>query len=366
MQKIYTDTSIGGFAMNLKLISVVVPMYFEEQVVEECYNRLTVMAVKNNLNYELVFVDDGSRDKTPELLETIAKGDLRVKVVRLSRNFGHQAAVTAGIDNASGDCIVIIDADLQDPPEIIPEMVKLWLEGYEVVYGKRKSREGENLFKLITAKIYYRVLDKMCSVKIPLDTGDFRLIDRKVAEALKNMHEHNRFLRGMCSWAGFKQIPIEYERKERFAGKTKYPVRKMFKLALDGIASFSTKPLKFIEYIGAIFILTALLLLLQYIISTFSDYDVSSKSLKIVFIATILMGGIQLLSIGIIGEYIARIYEESKGRPLYIVDKKINLNYKVTHLTSSIHKSIKFRRDLIKPIQQIEQHLLEENEYNIK
>lgn len=315
--------------MNSKLISIVVPMYFEEEVVHECYKRLTRVAEENNLNYELVFVNDGSTDKTLEILENIAQEDMHVKIISLSRNFGHQIAVSAGLDKTQGDAVVIIDADLQDPPEIIPEMISLWEKGYDVVYGKRKKREGESYFKLITAKAFYRFLDRMSNVKIPMDTGDFRLMDRKVIEALKKMPEHNRFLRGMSSWVGFKQIPLEYERKERFAGETKYPFKKMIKLALDGIFSFSAKPLKIVEYAGISTIALAVLTLIFIVTMELMGANMFSLGWSIGLAILVFLSGVQLLSIGVIGEYISRIYDESTGRPLYIVDKEINIEKEI-------------------------------------
>lgn len=321
--------------MSLKFISIVVPMYFEEAVVEECYKRLTSVASSNNFHYEIIFVNDGSRDKTPELLEIIAMKDPHIKVICLSRNFGHQIAVTAGIDKSKGDAVVIIDADLQDPPELIPEMIKLWEKGYEVVYGKRKKREGESFFKLATAKIFYRVLNSMSSVPIPMDTGDFRLMDRKVLEVLKKMPEQNRFLRGMCSWAGFRQIAFEYERKERFAGKTKYPLKKMLKLAEDGFISFSSKPIKFIEYGGILTLFIAFLSIIYLFINLITGFKGPGLQWILIFTAVAFIGGIQLLSIGLLGEYISRIYDESKERPLYIIDKEINMEN-----TGEIHDKI--------------------------
>jgi len=311
--------------MNSKLISIIVPMYFEEAVVEECYKRLTNVALSANLNYEIIFINDGSTDKTPELLEAIAIKDQNVKVINFSKNFGHQIAVSAGIDKAQGDAVIIIDADLQDPPELIPRMIDLWEKGYEVVYGKRKKRDGESFFKLFTAKAFYRVLNNMSDVPIPMDTGDFRLLDKKVVEVLRKMPEQNRFLRGMSSWAGFRQIELEYERKERFAGKTKYPLKKMLKLASDGILSFSSKPIKLVELAGLITLSIGFIAAI-YLLSG-SILGIRGIELRWVSLFTVIafIGGIQIFSIGVIGEYVTRIYDESKGRPLYIIDREINM-----------------------------------------
>ena len=251
----------------MKKISVVIPMYYEEEVANECYNRM-----KKNLNelsqydYEIIFVNDGSKDKTLEILQDIAKQDKKVKIVSFSRNFGHQAAVTAGLKYITGDCGIIIDADMQDPPEVIKDMIKLWEEGNEVIYAKRKKREGETAFKLFTATMFYKVLNGLSEVEIPKDTGDFRLADRKVIDVINSLPEHNKFLRGLFSWVGFKQVPFEYERKERFAGETKYPLKKMLKLATDGIIGFSTKPLK-------------ISLLVSSVLSVPSDVRSSSRTL---------------------------------------------------------------------------------------
>ncbi|MGE5631254.1 MAG: glycosyltransferase family 2 protein [Caulobacteraceae bacterium] len=312
--------------MGNKKISVVVPMYYEEKVAEVCYKRLKAVMESCGYAYELVFVNDGSRDKTLEILEKIAGNDKKVRVISFSRNFGHQVAVTAGIDKARGDAVVIIDADLQDPPELIAGMLKLWEQGYDVVYAKRKKRKGESLFKLLTARIFYRVLDKLSDTRIPLDTGDFRLIDRKVAEELRNMRERNRFLRGMISWIGFKQIPIEYERSERFAGETKYPFKKMVKLALDGIVSFSSKPLKISQYLGFFAVICAMVIFIYSIVYRLAGGRHLVSGWASIMTTVTFLGGVQLISVGILGEYIARMYEESKNRPLYIIEKEININ----------------------------------------
>lgn len=309
-----------------KVISLIIPMYFEEEVTVECYKRLTrVMSKIQGYDYELIFVDDGSTDKTLEILEQIANIDNKVKVISFSRNFGHQAAVSCGIDYAKGEALVIIDADLQDPPELIPNMIELWEQGYEVVYGKRRKRKGETRFKLTTAKMFYRILDNLSEVHIPKDTGDFRLIDKKVADVLRNMSEHNRFLRGLVAWSGFKQIPLDYVRDERFAGETKYPLKKMLRFAVDGIVSFSSKPLKLIIGLGIFSVIIAFFIMIYALTSfIFSNINTAPGWTSIIITITFL-GGVQLISIGMLGEYIARIYDESKNRPLYIVSKKINL-----------------------------------------
>jgi glycosyltransferase involved in cell wall biosynthesis len=312
--------------MHNRLISIIIPMYYEEKVAEECYRRLKNVMENCGYGYELIFVNDGSRDRTMEILEEFADKDKRVRVVSFSRNFGHQIAVTAGIDKAKGNALVIIDADLQDPPELIIDMLELWEEGYDVVYAKRKIRKGESLFKRTTAKLFYRVLDKLSDVRIPLDTGDFRLIDARVADELRRMREHSRFLRGMISWMGFRQIPVEYERDERFAGETKYPLKKMVKLALDGIVSFSSKPLKMAQYLGFFTVFCAVLIFLYsvaYPIIRGSNLVLGWAS---IMTAVAFLGGVQLISVGILGEYVARMYEESKNRPLYIIEKEINMD----------------------------------------
>mgnify|MGYP001025544575 CR=1 FL=1 len=296
--------------MHKKLVSVVIPMYYEEKVAEECCKRLKRVMDSCGYPYELIFVNDGSRDGTQGILEQLAGRDNRVKVIAFSRNFGHQAAVTAGIDKAGGSAIVIIDADLQDPPELIIEMLRLWEQGYEVVYAKRKRRKGESFFKRVSASLFYRVLDMLSDTRIPVDTGDFRLIDAKAADVLRNMREKDRFLRGMVSWVGFRQVPVEYEREERYAGETKYPLKKMIKLALDGIFSFSYKPLKLSQYLGFFAVISVPLIFTR----------------DAIMAAVVFLGGVQLISIGILGEYIARIHEESKGRPLYIIEKEINID----------------------------------------
>lgn len=311
----------------MKKISLVIPMYYEELVAEECYKRVkNVLSNMKEYEHEIVFINDGSKDKTLEILEKIAEKDSNVKVISFSRNFGHQAAVTAGLKIASGDAVVIIDADLQDPPELIPEMVKLWEEGNEVIYGKRKTRDGESAFKLMTAKMFYKTLNALSDVDIPKDTGDFRLVDKKVVDTMNSLPEHNKFLRGLWSWLGYKQYAFEYERKERFAGETKYPLKKMLKLASDGIISFSSKPIKLVGLLGIISIIISFIILIYALISYACKLNNLSAGWTSLMCAITFFAGVQLLSLWIISEYIGRIYDETKGRPQYIIDKKINLD----------------------------------------
>ena len=312
--------------MNKK-ISVVIPMYYEEEVAEECYNRMSeVLKGIRDYDYEIIFINDGSKDRTLEILEGIAKRDKKIKVISFARNFGHQCAVTAGLKAVTGDVAVIIDADLQDPPELIPEMLKKWEEGNEVVYGKRKTRDGESKFKLMTAKMFYKTLNALSDVDIPKDTGDFRLVDRKIVDQLNNLPEHNKFLRGLWSWLGYKQYAFEYERKERFAGKTKYPLKKMLKLASDGIISFSTKPLKLVGFLGIISIVISFIVLVYSIIAYIFNIGEITNGWASIMVAITFFAGVQLLSLWIISEYIGRIYDEVKQRPQYVISKKINFD----------------------------------------
>ena len=311
----------------MKKISVVVPMYYEEEVARECYTRLkNVLEKIENYNYEIIFVNDGSKDKTLEILKEIAKENKNVKIISFSRNFGHQCAVTAGLRYVTGDAIVIIDADLQDPPELIPKMIKLWEEGNEVIYGKRKSREGESRFKLLTASMFYKTLNALSDVEIPKDTGDFRLVDRKVVEVINSLPEHNKFLRGLFSWVGFKQKPFEYERKERYAGKTKYPLKKMLKLAQDGIFSFSIKPLKIVGAMGILSVLISIILLVYAVLSYAFDWNNLVPGWTSLMVTMTFIGGMILISLWMIGEYIGRIYDETKRRPEYIVEETFNVD----------------------------------------
>jgi len=306
-------------------VSIVIPMYYEEEVANECYERMTnVCKSIQNYEYEIIFVNDGSKDKTLEILENIASNDKAVKIVSFSRNFGHQAAVTAGLKYVTGDVILIIDADLQDPPELLPEMLKLWEQGHEVIYGKRKKRDGESKFKLLTASMFYKTLNALSDVEIPKDTGDFRLVDRKVVDTINSMPEHNKFLRGLFSWVGYNQYAFEYDRKERFAGKTKYPLKKMLKLASDGIISFSTKPLKVLGGIGIASILLSFIILVYSILSFIFEWNNITAGWTSIMVTVTFFAGVQLLSLWVMSEYIGRIYDETKKRPQYIVDKEIN------------------------------------------
>lgn len=311
----------------MKKISVVIPMYYEEEVAEECYKRTkNVLDNLKKYEYEIIFVNDGSKDETLEILEKIASKDNKVKVISFSRNFGHQAAVTCGLKYTTGDAVVIMDADMQDPPEVIEQMVALWEQGNEVIYAKRKIRKGETKFKLLSAKMFYKILNGLSDVEIPQDTGDFRLADRKVIDVINSLPEHNKFLRGLFSWVGFKQIPLEYERKERIAGKTKYPFRKMIKLSADGIMSFSTKPLKILGLLGMISVIISVCILVYSLISYAFHLNQLTPGWTSIMVTVTFLGGMQLLSIWIMSEYIGRIYDEAKDRPQYIIDKKINID----------------------------------------
>jgi dolichol-phosphate mannosyltransferase len=298
-------------------ISVVVPCFNEEEGVLACHQRLTDVLRSLSLPYEILYVNDGSRDGTLAILQQLHATDANITVVDLSRNFGHQAAVTAGLELARGEAVMIIDADLQDPPELIPEMMQLRAQGYEVVYGVRATREGETGFKLWTAALFYRVINSMSDIEIPLDTGDFRLLDRKAVDAMIALPERHRLLRGMCSWIGFRQYGLKYNRSARFAGTTKYPLRKMLQLALDGIASFSTVPLRLVTMAG--FVTAAISVFgIAYSLYVHLFTTTTVPGWTITFIGLLFLGGIQMLSLGIVGEYVGRIYTESKQRPLYI------------------------------------------------
>ena len=304
--------------MSKKLLSVVVPVYNEQEVIDETFRRLSEVFKDYFMEVEYIFINDGSRDNTYSKLKDIAARNNQVRVINFARNFGHQIAITAGMDYAKGDAIVINDADLQDPPEIILKMVDKWMEGYQVVYGRRLHRDGETIFKKLTAKIFYRFLDSMTDVKLPVDVGDFRLIDRKVCDAMKCLPERSRYVRGLVSWVGFKQTSVDYHREKRFAGETKYPLKKMLKLAGDGIFSFSYKPLKLATFIGMLVSALSFIYLIIVLVQKFIKNDVVSGWASSIAV-TLFLNGVMLIVLGIMGEYVGRIYEEVKARPLYIV-----------------------------------------------
>jgi polyisoprenyl-phosphate glycosyltransferase len=302
------------------LLSVVAPVYDEEELVEEFVARACAAAA--DYEFELVLVNDGSSDRTPELLDRLAAADERVRVIHLSRNFGHQAALTAGLEHAAGDVVAMIDADLQDPPELIPDMVAQWSQGADVVYAVRKRREGETAFKLATASWFYRLFDKLAQVDLEPNAGDFRLLDRRALDALLAMTERSRFLRGMTVWVGFNQTAVSYERDARHAGETKYTVRRMLRFSLDAITSFSHVPLQLATYAGMLSAGVAFIAIPVVIgLRIFDSYLPGFGS---VTIAILLLGGIQLIALGVIGEYVGRIYDEVKHRPLYIVREERN------------------------------------------
>jgi len=308
-----------------KLYSLVIPLYNEEEVIHECIKRVTNVMHNNEFDYEIIFVNDGSSDSTEEIVKQYCNKDKHLKLISFSRNFGHQTAITAGMDNAEGDAVIVMDADLQDPPEVVLKLIEKYEEGYDVVYAIRSKRKGESFFKKISAKMFYRFLKNMCEVDIPVDTGDFRLISRQVCDVLKGLTERNRYVRGLVSWVGFKQTGIYYEREERYAGKTKYPLKKMLKLSVDGITSFSTKPLKLTKWIGifmaAVGFIYAIIVIIQKLVGIQMQTGWASTMVTI-----LLIGGIQLIMLGITGEYIARIFDESKNRPLYIIKEKVNMD----------------------------------------
>jgi glycosyltransferase involved in cell wall biosynthesis len=300
------------------LISVIVPCFNEEDGIAMCHERLSAVLSGITEAYEIIYVDDGSRDRTAELLRSFHQADPRVVVLRFSRNFGHQPAVSAGLDAVHGQAVVIIDADLQDPPELIPSMLELWRKDYQVVYGVRVNREGETGFKLWSAKMFYRIINSLSDVEIPLDTGDFRLMDQAIVSAFRQMPERHRLLRGMSSWIGFNQIGLHYERSARFAGTTKYPLRKMLGLALDGIVSFSTIPLRLVTIMGFAAALLAFIGIVYSLVVRLVTHS-WVQGWAISFIGMLFMSGTQMLCLGVLGEYVGRIYTESKQRPLYLL-----------------------------------------------
>jgi dolichol-phosphate mannosyltransferase len=309
------ETKLAG---ALPTISVVGPVYDEVESLRGFYDRLSAAMGELGEPWELVLIDDGSRDGSSDLIRDLAFEDIRVRPVLFSRNFGHQIAVTAGLDYSRGQAVVIIDTDLQDPPELISELVEKWREGYEVVYAVRTEREGEGWFKRATASIFYRAINRITEVDIPLDAGDFRLLDRKVVEALRKMREHHRFPRAMTAWVGFRQVGVPYKRSARRAGETKYPFRKMFRLAINAVTGFSYFPLQLATYFGFISAVLAILAIPLVIYLRLSGRaELSGQATTL--IAVLFLGGVQLISLGILGEYIGRLYDEAKNRPLYVL-----------------------------------------------
>lgn len=298
--------------------SVVAPIFNEKENLPELYRRVKEVMDKTRQPWELLLVDDGSSDGSSDIIRALVNKDKRVRPVIFARNFGHQVAVTAGLDYSRGDAVVVIDSDLQDPPELILEMVKKWQEGYEVVFAVRAEREGESWFKLWTASLFYRMIYRITDVKIPLDTGDFRLMDRKVVDVMNDMRERHRFLRGMSAWVGFKQVGVEYKRAARTAGETKYPFRKMLRLAINAVTGFSYFPLQVATFFGfasASIAIFAMPIVIYLRISGSQAFFGQASTL----LAVLFLGGVQLISLGILGEYVGRLYDEAKGRPLYIV-----------------------------------------------
>ncbi len=303
--------------------SVIIPVFNEEAILGELHRRLTAVMSSLGEAYELLFINDGSRDGSLAGMRALAGIDPQVRVLDFARNFGHQIAITAGMDHARGQAVVIIDADLQDPPEVIPELVARWRDGYQVVYAVRAKREGETFFKRATASLFYRLIRRITNVDIPVDTGDFRLMDRQVVDALGTIREKHRFVRGLVSWVGFRQIGVPYVRHERLAGETKYPLKKMLKFAFDGITSFSFLPLQMATYLGFAVSGVSFLVICWVLFQKLSGRQPLEPGWASVMTAVLFLGGVQLITIGLIGEYVGRIYDEVKERPLYILKEEI-------------------------------------------
>jgi dolichol-phosphate mannosyltransferase len=326
------------------LLSIVVPCYNEEAVLRE-FHRSVVVVLEGieNISFEVVYADDGSVDQTTEIVRELQASDSRARLVSLSRNFGHQIAVTAGLEHASGDAVVIIDADLQDPPEVIPEMIERWRDGYQVVYGLRGNRAGETTFKRWTAKAFYRFINRLSEIEIPLDVGDFRLMDRKVVDALLRMPERDRFLRGMVSWIGFKQVAVIYDRAPRRAGQSKYPLMKMLKFAIDSVISFSFVPLRLAIWIGFGAIAASFAGIVYALVIRLYTTD-WVRGWASIFTAVLFLGGVQLITLGIVGEYIGRIYGEVKLRPLYVVRERIGFDSAADKSRNEAHEEKEIKR----------------------
>ena len=308
-----------------KLISYVLPVFNEEASIQEFYQTLSsaVSAIKDKYRFEFIFINDGSKDSSLEKLKLLHSKDNRIKIIDFSKNFGHQIAVTAGLDYALGDAVIIMDTDLQDPPLVSLDLINKWEEGSDVVYAQRKSRK-DSVFKKLTAHFFYRILNALTDIHIPKDTGDFRLIDRKVVDALKKFKERNRFLRGMVSFVGFKQTAVLFDRNPRFAGKTGYPLKKMIKFAIDGITGFSTAPLKLITRFGFFVSFFSFLLMIYAIYQRIANPDITVSGWAMLIVAITFIGGVQMIMLGILGEYIGRIYIEVQERPMYLVKEVIS------------------------------------------
>ncbi len=309
-------------------LSVVLPVFNEEKGLTPLYDRLISALVPMGLDFELIFVNDGSRDGSWQRVLELSTRDTRVCGVNLSRNFGHQIAITAGIELSRGEVVVVMDSDLQDPPELIPQMYARYREGFDVVYAQRRTREGETWFKKWTAKAFYRLIRRMTVIEIPLDTGDFRLMSRRVVEDLKRVQEQSRFVRGLVTWVGYNQTPILYDRDARFAGSTKYPIAKMMRFAFDGITGFSSQPLRLASHAGLFFAVASLALMVVLTVYKIGGGQGIIPGWTSLAVAVLFLGGVQLLAIGILGEYIGRIYEEVKRRPLYLIRDSVNIDSK--------------------------------------
>lgn len=303
-------------------LSIVIPIYNEEEVLPQLEGRVSALIAGLGLDAEVVFVDDGSRDRSFELLRAMAEKDKRFRVLSFARNFGHQRAITCGVEASRGKAVAVMDADLQDPPEVVREMVAKWREGFDVVYGRRRSREGESWFKLFSARMFYRIFAKLIPIEVPLDTGDFRLMSRRVVRTMRRLGETHRFVRGLVAWVGFKQTAVEYDRAARAAGTTKYPLKKMLAFAFDGIASFSILPLRLATYLGLAVGMISVLYALAAVVTHMIGVTVPGWTTTVVLVSFLF--SVQLLVTGVLGEYVGRIYEQVKDRPLYVVAEKIN------------------------------------------
>ena len=305
-------------------ISVVLPVHDEQDGLDELYARLKTVLIAMNRSHEIVFVNDGSRDRSWQVIMALASGDRAVRALNLSRNFGHQVAITAGLEASRGDAVVVMDSDLQDPPELIPTLYEKYVGGYDVAYAQRRSREGETWWKKTTARLFYRLIRRMTTLEIPVDTGDFRLMSRRVADDLRQLQEHSRFIRGLVTWVGYNQIAVLYDRGPRHGGNTKFSTSKMLKFAFDGITSFSSQPLRIASHAGVALAATSLALMLFFLLYKVLGGEGLIQGWTSLMVATLFLGGLQLLSIGLLGEYIGRIYEEVKGRPMYLVKDRLN------------------------------------------